>query len=86
MAARDIRGRHPVSHYWDPNEPKLLVCEAKLLPLDKKKEQKDMENRAISLTKTTMVESVSTGNLKYMAPVQVVFLVMNNYIHKEGSS
>ena len=59
MAARDIRGRHPVSHYWDPTEPKLLVCEAKLLPVDRKKEQKDAVNRSISLTKTTMVESVS---------------------------
>ncbi|XP_077862626.1 intraflagellar transport protein 140 homolog [Saccoglossus kowalevskii] len=29
-AARDIAGRYPISHYWDPQEPKLLVCEAKL--------------------------------------------------------
>ncbi|XP_077980431.1 intraflagellar transport protein 140 homolog [Glandiceps talaboti] len=29
-AARDIAGRYPISHVWDPQEPKLLVCEAKL--------------------------------------------------------
>jgi intraflagellar transport protein 140 len=60
MAARDVAGRHPISHYWDLTEPKLLVCEAKLIPKDKtQKDQKDDYNKSISLTKATMVESVS---------------------------
>ena len=29
-AAQDIAGRYPLAIHWDPNEPKLLICEAKL--------------------------------------------------------
>ncbi|XP_022095457.1 intraflagellar transport protein 140 homolog isoform X2 [Acanthaster planci] len=29
-AAHDIAGRYPLAIHWDPSEPKLLVCEAKL--------------------------------------------------------
>ncbi|XP_033108707.1 intraflagellar transport protein 140 homolog [Anneissia japonica] len=29
-AAQDVAGRYPVSAFWDPTEPKLIVCEARL--------------------------------------------------------
>ncbi|BFZ17235.1 hypothetical protein BsWGS_20274 [Bradybaena similaris] len=32
QAAKDIAGRYPIVHYWDPAEPKLCVCEAWILP------------------------------------------------------
>ncbi|KAF4520565.1 hypothetical protein B566_EDAN011118 [Ephemera danica] len=33
----DLSGRFAVNHFWDVEEPKLLVCEAKLLPQPKDK-------------------------------------------------
>ena len=34
QAAKDIEGRYPISHFWDATEPKLCVCEAKVLAED----------------------------------------------------
>ena len=31
-SASEVSGRFPLSHEWDEEEPRLLVCEAKLLP------------------------------------------------------
>ncbi|XP_071106694.1 intraflagellar transport protein 140 homolog [Haliotis cracherodii] len=47
QAAKDIAGRRPTSHYWDPLEPKLLVCEAMAVEQEKSREIK----RKPSLTK-----------------------------------
>jgi intraflagellar transport protein 140 len=33
QAARDVAGRRPISHCWDWEEPRLLVCEAERLPV-----------------------------------------------------
>ncbi|XP_072167641.1 intraflagellar transport protein 140 homolog [Diadema setosum] len=33
-AAQDVAGRYPTSIFWDAQEPKLLVCEAKLVNLE----------------------------------------------------
>lgn len=30
--SQDVSGRFALSHQWDEEEPRLLVCEAKLLP------------------------------------------------------
>ena len=30
--APEVSSRFPLSHHWDEEEPRLLVCEAKLLP------------------------------------------------------
>lgn len=51
QAARDIAGRFPISHHWDPEEPKLLVCEAKCLPHQSCQDDKDLKKKP-SLTKT----------------------------------
>ncbi len=62
QAAKDIAGRHPVSLHWDPNESKLLVCEANLLPeVQQRKDQQNQrdQHRNIALTKATMEETVS---------------------------
>ena len=32
MSVPEVSGRFPLSHHWDEEEPRLLVCEAKLLP------------------------------------------------------
>ena len=31
--AAEIAGRRPLAQFWDPTEPKLLVCEAAHIPL-----------------------------------------------------
>ena len=49
QAAKDIAGRYPISHYWDSHDPKLVVCEAHILPRVENKDEK-VKPRA-SLTK-----------------------------------
>ena len=65
QAARDISGRHAVTHVWDAGEPRLLVCEARELASDEKTKQQQQQqqrdahhNQHISLTKATMSETV----------------------------
>lgn len=66
QAARDISGRHAVTHTWDSSESRLLVCEARELSADHKtKQQKDSYNQSISLTKATMSDTVGR-NANYM--------------------
>lgn len=36
QSAKDVAGRHPISHFWDWEEPRLFVCEAKILEIDQK--------------------------------------------------
>ena len=31
QAAKNVSGRYPISHFWDPKEQRLLCCEAKLI-------------------------------------------------------
>ena len=59
QAAIDIQGRHPVSHFWDSTEPKLLVCEAKLLPGEQRRQPQQQPGQMVSLTKNTMEDMVS---------------------------
>ena len=68
QAARDIAGRTPITHYWDSQEIKLLVCEAKLLPSDQRPQQQN-QSRAVSLTKNTMEELVSGISYLMSPPV-----------------
>ncbi|XP_041362442.1 intraflagellar transport protein 140 homolog [Gigantopelta aegis] len=56
QAAKDIAGRRPLTHLWDPSEPKLLVCEANILTV---KEEKDLKRKP-SLTKPMEEEPVET--------------------------
>lgn len=54
QAAQDIAGRYPVQHYWDAFEPKLLVCQAHLLPAaDTKAVKPDAHTKGSLLTKST---------------------------------
>jgi len=70
-AAKEIAGRYPLSHHWDWEEPKLLVCEAKWVPSkDGEKEKGKTETvsrytalRNKSLNKGPMNETVSVGNV-----------------------
>lgn len=50
QAAKDIAGRFPMQHFWDAHDPKLIVCEAKVLPRVEIKDEKTVKQRA-SLTK-----------------------------------
>ena len=58
QAAKDIAGRYPISHYWDSHDPKLVVCEAHILPKAELKDDK-VKPRA-SLTKAIEEGPVST--------------------------
>lgn len=59
QAAKDIAGRYPVSHYWDAEEPKLLVCEAKVLVGEAGKDSKELKKKH-SLTKAVDEGPVET--------------------------
>ena len=59
QAAKDIAGRYPISHYWDSHDPKLVVCEAHILPKVENKDEK-VKPRA-SLTKAIEEGPVSIG-------------------------
>lgn len=61
QAAKDIAGRYPISHYWDSHDPKLVVCEAHILPKVENKDEK-VKPRA-SLTKAIEEGPVSIGEL-----------------------
>ena len=58
QAAHDIAGRHAVTHTWDEDEPRLLVCEARELSNDSKTVVTNDRQREIGLTKATMHERV----------------------------
>ncbi|CAH1793664.1 unnamed protein product [Owenia fusiformis] len=64
QAARDIAGRFPISHFWDPLETKLLVCETKSLP-----NQQSKLNQSISLT-----SSMSRATLEQPPEMMIVSL------------
>ncbi|XP_050392806.2 intraflagellar transport protein 140 homolog [Patella vulgata] len=51
QASKDIAGRYPISHYWDMMEPKLVVCEAKYVPVKITKDS-SLFKRSISLNKS----------------------------------
>lgn len=51
QAAKDIAGRSPMTHYWDAHDPKLIVCEAKILMDIFHKKEKE-EKKIVSLSKT----------------------------------
>lgn len=61
QAAKDIAGRYPISHYWDSHDPKLVVCEAHILPKVENKDEK-VKPRA-SLTKAIEEGPVSVGEI-----------------------
>lgn len=59
QAAKDIAGRYPESHYWDDEEPKLIVCEAMVLSKLADKDDKDVKKKP-SLTKAVEEGPVET--------------------------
>ncbi|OWF41021.1 intraflagellar transport protein 140 homolog [Mizuhopecten yessoensis] len=50
QAAKDIAGRYPMTHHWDPHDTKLIVCEAKVMASAVEKKEKE-EKKRHSLTK-----------------------------------
>jgi intraflagellar transport protein 140 len=58
QAAKDIAGRYPMSHYWDAEESKLLVCEAHILAKELGKDAKEPKKKH-SLTKAVEEGPVS---------------------------
>ncbi|KAK7788798.1 hypothetical protein R5R35_010909 [Gryllus longicercus] len=70
--ARTLSGRFVLSHQWDAEEPKLLVCEAKLLP--KPSRNKDVASwpRRVSTSTVTLPDAAT---LKDQEMQQEVLLV-----------
>lgn len=60
QAAKDIEGRYPITHHWDAHDPKLVVCEARILPKTDHKEEKK---------KATLTKQIEEG------PVSTVFIL-----------
>lgn len=66
--AKDVSGRYPVSHFWDPKEKRLLCCEARLIPneemeISKPESPKSNENEvddASEMIETMIVSLFST--------------------------
>ncbi|KAK3579473.1 hypothetical protein CHS0354_028282 [Potamilus streckersoni] len=50
QAAKDIAGRYPISFFWDANEPKLVVCEAKFKPKTPAKVENDKKKSYLTKT------------------------------------
>eukprot|EP00058_Branchiostoma_floridae_P021724 XP_002607214.1 hypothetical protein BRAFLDRAFT_118626 [Branchiostoma floridae] len=58
-AAKDVAGRYPRVQYWDPQEPKLLTCEAILPPpSDDKKGSKTSSLSVVDVQPDVMVVSL----------------------------
>lgn len=51
QSAKDVAGRHPISHFWDWEEPRLFVCEAKILEIDQKVSSSSV-SKSVSLSPT----------------------------------
>ena len=60
QAAKDVAGRHPISHSWDWEEPKLLVCEAKYTPPrePEKSPPEKQYNKWLPLNKASSVDEI----------------------------
>ncbi|XP_053388212.1 LOW QUALITY PROTEIN: intraflagellar transport protein 140 homolog, partial [Mercenaria mercenaria] len=58
QAAKDIAGRFPITHHWDAHDPKLVVCEARILPRTDNKEEKKQ--------KATLTKQIEEGPVEVM--------------------
>ncbi|XP_052768007.1 intraflagellar transport protein 140 homolog [Mya arenaria] len=58
QAAKDIAGRFSTMHYWDAHDPKLVVCEAQILPRVTDKEEKKY--------KATLTKQIDEGPVEVM--------------------
>ncbi|XP_060569057.1 intraflagellar transport protein 140 homolog [Ruditapes philippinarum] len=58
QAAKDIAGRFPITHHWDAHDPKLVVCEARILPRTDSKEEKKL--------KATLTKQIEEGPVEVM--------------------
>ncbi|XP_070580461.1 intraflagellar transport protein 140 homolog isoform X2 [Ptychodera flava] len=77
-AARDIAGRYPVSHYWDPQEPKLMVCEAKLLPTTEQTTPKKSLMSSVYVQPEVVIVSLFS-TLEHGVMLQDSFAVSENH-------
>ena len=59
QAAKDVSGRVPLEHYWDTDEPKLLVVQARYQADEGYKEVAPPVYGSIPLTKAVLDETVS---------------------------
>jgi hypothetical protein len=68
-----------MSHFWDHEESKLIVCEAKILPPDQVKNQPAAatpdHNKNVSLTKATMDETVNMAICLILASLRNLCLI-----------
>ncbi|XP_076446737.1 intraflagellar transport protein 140 homolog [Babylonia areolata] len=78
QAAKDIAGRYPVSHYWDMEEPKLLVCEARVLTKDPSKDSKEVKKKH-SLTKAVEEGPVETMVVSLFCTSEQGVLIQDSY-------
>lgn len=62
-AARDIQGRFPISHHWDNNEPRLLVCEAKISGSIERKQPETTRGITLSKTVSSEIEEIMVVSL-----------------------
>ncbi|ELT94193.1 hypothetical protein CAPTEDRAFT_114177 [Capitella teleta] len=81
-ASKDTAGRYPLSHFWDHEEPKLLVCEAQVLPPDQLKAAPSAvpdHNKNVSLTKATMEETVEVLVVSLFVSVENGVLIQDSF-------
>ena len=57
----EVAGRYPNLPYWDPNEPKLLVCQAVLAPGKLDTAQEDSKNTEILVSATSPLGGGGAG-------------------------
>ncbi|XP_074648558.1 intraflagellar transport protein 140 homolog [Tubulanus polymorphus] len=73
QAAKDIAGRYPISHFWDLEEPKLLVCEAQLIAKPPSSEKSTKDNNKTLAKHPSLLGSKSV-NIEDEVEVMVVSL------------
>ena len=61
QAAKDVSGRVPMDHYWDNDEPKLLVVQARYQPSEEQTKAEQLQQQpqfSTPLTKAVIDETV----------------------------
>ena len=73
QTAREVAGRQPVLHYWDWEEPKLLVCEAEFVGTS----SDNHDN-------TTAATGTGSEDKKNKKPTGIQVVLTNAVVHEES--
>ena len=64
-SAREVAGRQPMVHYWDWEEPRLLVCEAEFVAVADSQDSNATGTDGNNTNKPVGVQAVSSAVLLF---------------------